>query len=101
MELYDVMSTTFACREFVGEGASCCAVTANGYAIPAGIAEEDAVKALLGIPSHWAVATIMPLGKPAKQLTKLKRKPVEEILFANSWSGDSTGRTTGQRPCDR
>lgn len=53
------------------------------------VAEETEVKALLDIPPHWAVATIMPLGKPVKQLTRLKRKPVEEILHTNSWHGGS------------
>ncbi len=54
-----------------------------------GIAEEEEVKTLLEIPPHWAVATIMPLGKPAKQLTRLKRKPVEDILYTDSWNGGS------------
>ena len=54
-----------------------------------GIGEGAAVQALLDIPPHWAVATIMPLGKPVKQLTKLKRKRVEEILYLASWSGRS------------
>ena len=29
------------------------------------------------------------LGKPAKQLTKLKRKPVEDILYTDNWNGAS------------
>ncbi len=45
-----------------------------------GVAEEPELKTLLDIPPDWAVAAIMPLGKPVKQLTKLKRKPVEEYL---------------------
>jgi nitroreductase len=52
-----------------------------------GIAEEAKIKTLLDIPQHWAVATIMPLGKPVKQLTKLNRKPVEDILYTDSWNG--------------
>ena len=52
-----------------------------------GIAEEPQLKALLDIPPNWAVAAIMPLGKPVKQLTKLKRKPVEDILYSDSWNG--------------
>tara|TARA_R110001592_G_C13192743_1_gene753279 strand:- start:28755 stop:29414 length:660 start_codon:yes stop_codon:yes gene_type:complete len=55
-----------------------------------GIAEETEVKALLDIPPNWAVATIMPLGKPTKQLTRLRRKPVEDILFTDSWKGRSS-----------
>jgi nitroreductase len=50
-----------------------------------GIASEPEIQALLQMPEHWAVAAIMPLGKPVKQLTRLKRKPVEDILFTNSW----------------
>jgi nitroreductase len=51
-----------------------------------GVAQEEDIQTLLDIPPHWAVATIMPLGKPVKQLTKLKRKPVEDILCTNSWA---------------
>lgn len=50
-----------------------------------GVAREPAIQALLGIPANWAVATIMPLGKPKRQLTRLRRKPVEEILAVNQW----------------
>ena len=50
-----------------------------------GVAAEPAVQKLLNIPSSWAVAVIMPLGKPVKQLTRLKRKPVSEILFTDRW----------------
>lgn len=52
-----------------------------------GVAREPELQALLGIPDTWAVATIMPLGKPVKQLTKLRRKPVEEILVQDRWDG--------------
>jgi len=55
-----------------------------------GIAEEPELKMLLGIPEEWAVAAIMPLGKPQKQLTRLKRKPVEEILVTDSWNGSES-----------
>ena len=54
-----------------------------------GIAEEAELKTLLDIPPNWAVASIMPLGKPVKQLTRLRRKPVEEILYTDSWNGSS------------
>jgi nitroreductase len=54
-----------------------------------GVAKEEEVKTLLDIPPHWAVAAIMPLGKPVKQLTKLKRKPVEDILYTDNWNGIS------------
>ncbi len=52
-----------------------------------GVAREPEIQALLGIPESWAVATIMPLGKPVKQLMKLRRKPVEDILVTDRWDG--------------
>ena len=50
-----------------------------------GAGSEPEIQTLLGMPRHWAVAAIMPLGKPVKQLTKLKRKPVDEILCTDRW----------------
>jgi nitroreductase len=52
------------------------------------VTREPEVQKLLGLPASWAVAAVIPLGKPVKQLSKLKRKPVEDILFTDSWSGD-------------
>ena len=51
------------------------------------IAEEPRIQALLGIPSHVAVAAVMPLGRPVKTLTKLKRKPVAEFAMLERWGG--------------
>jgi len=51
------------------------------------VAQEPKIQALLGIPSHVAVAAVMPLGRPVKQLTKLKRKPVEEFATLERWGG--------------
>jgi nitroreductase len=51
------------------------------------LAIEDEVKHLLSIPEHWAVATLVPMGKPVKQLTRLKRKPVEEFVVHDRWDG--------------
>jgi nitroreductase len=52
------------------------------------LAEEPAVKALFGIPEDWAVATVVPMGKPVKQLTRLKRKPVSELAVAGRFDGE-------------
>ncbi len=52
-----------------------------------GVASEPEIQSLLHIPPHWAVAAIVPLGKPVKQLSRLKRKSVEEILFVDRWDG--------------
>jgi nitroreductase len=50
-------------------------------------AQEPAVQALLGLPSHVALAAVMPLGRPVKRLTKLKRKPVAEFAMLERWGG--------------
>jgi nitroreductase len=52
-----------------------------------GVKSEPAVQALLNIPQTWAVASIVPLGVPLKQLTKLRRKSVEEVLVRDRWDG--------------
>ena len=51
------------------------------------VAQEPKIQALLGIPAHVAVAAVMPLGRPVKQLTRLKRKPVEEFAMLERWGG--------------
>ncbi len=51
------------------------------------IAEEPAIKALLNIPDDVAVAAIVPLGRPVKQLTRLRRRPVEEIATREAFDG--------------
>lgn len=51
------------------------------------IAAEDRVRQLLGIPDLHAVAAIVPLGKPVRQLTKLRRRPVEEFVTDGRFDG--------------
>jgi len=58
------------------------------------IAEEPRIQALLGIPSHVAVAAVMPLGRPVKTLTKLKRKTVPEFAMLERWGGAPLAPTT-------
>src|SRR5947208_5007127 len=55
------------------------------------IAQEPKIQALLGIPSHVAVAAVMPLGRPVQQLTRLKRKAVEEFATLERWGGTPLG----------
>ena len=50
-------------------------------------AEEPHVQKLLKIPSECAVSAVLPLGKPVKQLTKLKRLSVEEITTCEQFDG--------------
>ncbi len=52
------------------------------------VAQEPKVQELLGIPRHVAVCAIMPLGRPVKQLTKLKRKAVPEFTMLERWGGE-------------
>ena len=51
------------------------------------VAEEPKIQALLGLPGHVAVAAVMPLGRPPRQLTKLKRKAVAEFAVRERWGG--------------
>jgi len=51
------------------------------------VAQEPAVKELLGIPDQYAVAAVVPIGKPVKVLTKLRRVPVEELAFHERFDG--------------
>ena len=55
------------------------------------VAQEPKIQALLGIPSHVAVAAVMPLGRPVKQLTRLKRKAVEEFATLERFGGTPLG----------
>jgi nitroreductase len=51
------------------------------------VAQEPKLQVLLGIPSHVAVAAVMPMGRPVTRLTKLKRKPVAEFTTLERWGG--------------
>jgi nitroreductase len=52
------------------------------------VAEEPRVRDLLGIPESCAVAAVLPLGKPRRQLTKLKRNSVAEITTRERFDGE-------------
>ncbi len=52
------------------------------------ISQEPKVQALLNIPNDFAVCAILPLGKPAKRLTKLNRKPVSSFATLEKWDGE-------------
>ena len=55
------------------------------------VAREPKVKELFGLPPHVAVAAVMPLGRPVKQLTKLTRKPVSKFAMRERWGGAPLG----------
>jgi len=54
-------------------------------------AREPQIKALLGIPAHVAVCAVMPLGRPVRTLSRLKRRPVAEFAKRERWDGPSFG----------
>ena len=49
------------------------------------VAQEPA---LLNIPTHFAVCAIVPLGRPVKQLTKLRRREVSEFVARERFDGE-------------
>jgi nitroreductase len=51
------------------------------------VAEEPRVKALLGVPDTYAIAAIVPLGTPVRQVTKLRRRPVPEFATRERFDG--------------
>ena len=55
------------------------------------VAEEPRVRELLGVPRSYAVAAVVPLGKPRKQLTKLKRASVAELATRERFDGPPFG----------
>lgn len=55
------------------------------------IAAEDEVRSLLGIPALHAVAAVVPLGKPVRQLSKLRRRPVAEFITRDRFDGPAFG----------
>jgi nitroreductase len=50
-------------------------------------AEQDALRDLLGVPDQYAFAAMIPLGEPVKQLTRLKRRPVEDFATLERFDG--------------
>ena len=60
-------------------------------------AQEPRIQELLGMPRHVAVAAVMPLGRPVKLVTRLKRKDVPEFAFRERWGGESFTRPAGAR----
>jgi nitroreductase len=51
------------------------------------VAEESRVKELLGVPDPYAIAAVVPLGKPVRRVTKLRRQPVPEFATRERFDG--------------
>ena len=52
------------------------------------VPEEPRLKELLGVPDSYAIAAVVPLGKPRRQVTKLKRRPVAEFATRERFDGE-------------
>ena len=51
------------------------------------IRQEAAVREYMGIPDDYILAAAIPLGKPAKEITKLRRNPVEDFATLDHFDG--------------
>jgi nitroreductase len=51
--------------------------------------QEPAVKELLNLPDHVAVASLVALGRPATTITHLRRAPVDEFVTVDRYDGVS------------
>jgi nitroreductase len=52
-------------------------------------AEEPRVRELLRLPDGYAIATVMPLGKPVRQVSKLTRRPVADFVTCERFDGEA------------
>ena len=55
------------------------------------VAEEPRVLELLAVPEPYAIAAVVPLGKPRRQITKLQRKSVAEFATRERFDGEPFG----------
>ena len=60
------------------------------------VTREPAMRELLAIPDNFGVCAVVPLGKPVKQLTKLRRLSVGEIATCESFDGAAFEKLQGE-----
>ena len=53
--------------------------------------EEPAIGELLEIPRPWAIACCIAAGRPAKRVTRLQRRPVQELAREERFDGPPLG----------
>jgi nitroreductase len=49
--------------------------------------QEPALRELLHIPDHFILATMIPLGRPVTEITKLRRTPVADFTTLGAFDG--------------
>jgi nitroreductase len=61
------------------------------------VPQEAQVRQLLGLPDTHALAALVPVGRPTRQLTKLRRRTVEEFVTHERFDGEPFTRPTHDR----
>lgn len=51
---------------------------------------EDELRALIGVPEDFAIAGVVPLGKPAGNHGPVRRRPVAELVWEDRWEGEAS-----------
>ncbi|MGB3696598.1 MAG: nitroreductase family protein [Gordonia sp. (in: high G+C Gram-positive bacteria)] len=59
-------------------------------------AQEPGMQELLGVPAPYAVAAVLPIGRPVRQLTKLRRETVPEFVTLERFDGEPFGGVPGE-----
>ena len=78
MDLIDTLRSTGAVREFADVPVADDIVARR---------EEPEVKRLLGALEHWALATVVALGRPAHPRKRLRRRPVRSFTTVDRADG--------------
>jgi nitroreductase len=60
----------------------------GGTITTSAVSEEPRVRELLGVPDSYALAAVLPLGKPRRQPTKLKRASIAELATRDRFDGE-------------
>ncbi|ALG83779.1 nitroreductase family protein [Gordonia phthalatica] len=58
-------------------------------------AQEPGMQELLGVPEPNAIAAVLPIGRPVKQLTKLRRESVSDFVTMERFDGEPLGGAPG------
>ena len=60
----------------------------GGVITTAIVPEEESVREILDLPENHAIAAMIPMGKPVKQLSQLTRRSVEDFTTVDSYKGN-------------